>query len=74
LLAPLWLLSFAGVIGLPSHLGLVGWHAHEMLFGYTAAVIAGFMLTATSNWTRLPTLRGLPIGACGFYFGWLRAS
>lgn len=58
LLVPLWLLSFAGVIGLPSHLGLVGWHAHEMLFGYTAAVIAGFMLTATSNWTRLPTLRG----------------
>lgn len=27
------------------------WHAHEMLFGYTAAVIAGFLLTAVNNWT-----------------------
>ena len=27
------------------------WHAHEMLFGYTTAVIAGFLLTAVRNWT-----------------------
>ncbi|MCB1334677.1 MAG: NnrS family protein [Roseivivax sp.] len=27
------------------------WHAHEMVFGYSAAVIAGFLLTATPNWT-----------------------
>ena len=26
------------------------WHAHEMLFGYTAAVIAGFMLTVEKYW------------------------
>lgn len=37
------------------------WHAHEMLFGYLAAVLAGFMLTAIPNWTgRLP-LSGLPL-------------
>lgn len=34
------------------------WHAHEMLFGYTVAVIAGFLLTAVKNWTDLPTSSG----------------
>jgi uncharacterized protein involved in response to NO len=37
------------------------WHVHEMLFGYSAAVVAGFLLTAIPNWTgRLP-LRGKPL-------------
>ncbi|MCL4246391.1 MAG: NnrS family protein, partial [Candidatus Dadabacteria bacterium] len=27
------------------------WHAHEMLFGYTAAVIAGFLLTIERYWS-----------------------
>jgi uncharacterized protein involved in response to NO len=27
------------------------WHAHEMIFGYTSAVMAGFFLTAVPNWT-----------------------
>ena len=27
------------------------WHAHEMLLGYSVAVIAGFLLTAVKNWT-----------------------
>jgi len=35
--------------------GMVDWHVHEFLFGYTGAVIAGFLLTAVPNWTkRLP--------------------
>lgn len=34
------------------------WHAHEMLLGYTVAVIAGFLLTAVSNWTNKKTLHG----------------
>ena len=29
------------------------WHGHEMLFGFAAAVIAGFTLTAVQNWTGL---------------------
>ncbi len=37
------------------------WHAHEMIFGYTLAVIAGFLLTAVTNWTGLQTLRGIPL-------------
>lgn len=37
------------------------WHAHEMLFGYASAVVAGFALTAVPNWTgRLP-ISGLPL-------------
>jgi uncharacterized protein involved in response to NO len=33
------------------------WHAHEMVYGYTAAVIAGFFLTAVPNWTGSPPAR-----------------
>ncbi|MYZ49225.1 NnrS family protein [Rhizobiales bacterium L72] len=41
----------------------LAWHVHEMLFGYLAAVIAGFVLTAIPNWTgRLP-LSGPPLAA-----------
>ena len=57
------------------------WHAHEMLLGYTSAVIAGFLLTAVKNWTGLPTLTGDRLaGLCllwlygrilPFYSGWL---
>jgi uncharacterized protein involved in response to NO len=38
------------------------WHAHEMLFGFTAAVIAGFLLTAARNWTGLATPTGNMLG------------
>ena len=27
------------------------WHAHEMIYGYAMAVVAGFLLTAIKNWT-----------------------
>ena len=37
------------------------WHAHEMLFGYTAAALAGFLLTASPNWTGTPPLSGAPL-------------
>ena len=37
------------------------WHAHEMIFGYCLAVIAGFLLTAIKNWTHRQTLHGYPL-------------
>lgn len=37
------------------------WHAHEMLYGYGMAVVAGFLLTAVKNWTGIPTLIGKPL-------------
>ncbi len=41
--------------------GALNWHAHEMLFGYASAALAGFMLTAIPNWTgRLP-VSGMPL-------------
>lgn len=39
----------------PSPLPPVLWHAHEMLFGFGGALIGGFLLTASANWTALPT-------------------
>ena len=39
------------------------WHAHEMIFGYALAVIAGFLLTAVQNWTGVRTLQGRPLAA-----------
>ena len=41
------------------------WHAHEMLIGYTVAVMAGFLLTAVRNWTGKPTPSGSKLaGLC----------
>lgn len=39
------------------------WHAHEMIFGYAMAVIAGFLLTAIKNWTGVEVLRGKPLAS-----------
>jgi uncharacterized protein involved in response to NO len=47
----LWLASLAGVVQLAEGYGALAWHAHEMLFGYASAVVAGFLLTAVPNWT-----------------------
>jgi uncharacterized protein involved in response to NO len=62
-MAPLWLaIYFLGVEQGGPMQGLT-WHAHEMLFGYLGAVMAGFILTAVPNWTgRLP-LSGAPLAA-----------
>lgn len=39
------------------------WHAHEMIYGYSLAVIAGFLLTAVKNWTGIQTIHGYPLAA-----------
>lgn len=39
--------------------GALNWHAHEMLFGYTSAALAGFLLTAIPNWTGRRPVTGL---------------
>ncbi len=59
---PFWLgLLWQGEIISPYYQDSISWHRHEMLFGYTMAVIAGFLLTAVKNWTNLPTPSGLPL-------------
>ena len=58
---PLSVAAIHGVALLPSGLDTVRWHFHELMFGYIAAAIAGFLLTAIPNWTgRLP-LQGVPL-------------
>lgn len=37
------------------------WHAHEMMFGFALAVVAGFLLTASNNWTGMLPAAGLPL-------------
>jgi uncharacterized protein involved in response to NO len=57
----LWLPIYSGQIESLSAFAPVDWHIHEMLFGYLAAIVTGFLLTAIPNWTgRLPVL-GLPL-------------
>jgi uncharacterized protein involved in response to NO len=51
----IWLPFFYGAAALPTAFGPRDWHVHEMLYGYLAAAVAGFLLTAIPNWTgRLP--------------------
>ena len=46
-----WLGVLKGALVLQSSFGVVDLHAHEMIFGFAGAVIAGFLLTAVKNWT-----------------------
>jgi uncharacterized protein involved in response to NO len=55
---PVWGFYFAGELGVPTRLAPPIWHGHEMLFGFAAAVIAGFLLTAVPNWTGIPAVKG----------------
>ncbi len=70
-LVPLWVLVLLGHVRVQSTMPPQAWHAHEMIFGYTAAVIAGFLLTAVSNWTKRETLTGAPL--LGLAVLWLLA-
>lgn len=38
------------------------WHAHELVFGFAGAAIAGFLLTAVPNWTGALPISGPPLG------------
>ena len=82
-----WLPLFYGSLETSSLFAPVDWHIHEMLFGYLAAVMTGFLLTAIPNWTgRLP-VQGMPLlalsllwlaGRFAVYFsgqiGWMAAG
>ncbi len=48
----LWLFVYRGGV-FSTHMNIAPqyWHGHEMVFGYSMAVVAGFLLTAVGNWT-----------------------
>ena len=69
LAVPAWLVMFATGTEPLGPFGGLAWHAHEMIFGYLAAVMAGFVLTAVPNWTgRLP-VTGWPL--VGLFSLWI---
>ncbi len=59
----LWALQFAGQLGSQAYLQGPLWHAHEMLFGFTLAVMVGFLFTAGRNWSNRPTPTGAALAA-----------
>jgi uncharacterized protein involved in response to NO len=60
---PLWLHQYSGDIALPTRFTALDWHIHEMLYGYVAAAMAGFLLTAIPNWTGQLPVNGWPLAA-----------
>lgn len=58
LLMVLWNSIHTGKITVANYYAPTLWHAHEMLAGYSVAVIAGFLLTAVKNWTGRATIKG----------------
>src|SRR5499427_4340768 len=57
----LWTPQYLGFVAVPTEFSALDWHIHEMLYGYVAAAVAGFLLTAIPNWTgRLP-VNGWPL-------------
>ena len=55
----LWMAVFLFSMPLPlTSVSIIEWHIHEMIYGYSIAVIAGFLLTAVRNWTGIQTLHG----------------
>jgi uncharacterized protein involved in response to NO len=64
----LWACEYAGYLP-SSYLRDPLWHGHEMLFGYTIAVVTGFLFTAVRNWTGRPTPTGVALA--GFALLWL---
>jgi uncharacterized protein involved in response to NO len=62
-LMALWIPAFTGGRALSTYYGQIGWHSHEMIFGYAAGVIAGFLLTSVRNWTGLATATGGSLAA-----------
>ncbi|EDP62363.1 NnrS [alpha proteobacterium BAL199] len=58
----------SGRVVLPTAFDPTTWHAHEMLFGFIQAAVAGFLLTAVPNWTGRMPIQGWSLGALALVF------
>ncbi|RJG27905.1 NnrS family protein, partial [Massilia cavernae] len=67
---PAWVASYLGWLTVSPNITL-GWHMHEMVFGFAIAVVVGFLFTAGRAWTGLWTPRGLHLAALALL--WLAA-
>jgi uncharacterized protein involved in response to NO len=67
-----WMLVYFSYVSISvENISISQWHAHEMLYGYGMAVVAGFLLAAVKNWTGLPTVFGKPL--MGLFVLWCAA-
>lgn len=57
----LWIGALAAGWPIGGAYGAAAWHAHELLFGFGGAVLAGFLMTAIPNWTGRMPLAGPPL-------------
>ena len=64
-----WGSALAGFAPLEPGPGLLFWHSHEMLFGFAAAAMSGFLLTAVPSWTGGQPIQGWRLGC--FVAFWL---
>ena len=68
ILMVLWMLWWWGSLGPPTAFPPTAWHAHEFLFGYVPAIVAGFLTTAVPGWTGRPPAAGrILIGLFGIW-------
>ncbi|MCP4410972.1 MAG: NnrS family protein [Gammaproteobacteria bacterium] len=58
-----WSLTYTGQIEFSPYGGSYFWHIHEMLFGFTIAIICGFLLTAVQTWTGVASIKGKSLAA-----------
>jgi len=71
LLMSLWIFQISGLIQPLSAWPPTLWHGHEMVFGFSGAIIAGFLLTASANWSGYKGTSGFKLQSLIFF--WLLA-
>ena len=63
IMIPWWMYRFAHASVSFGNLPALYWHAHEMIYGFVMAAIAGFLLTAVPSWTAQRGSAGWPLAA-----------
>lgn len=61
IMIPWWMYRFAHASVVLGGLPAMYWHAHEMIYGFVMAAIAGFLLTAVPSWTGERGFAGKPL-------------
>ncbi|MBA5775702.1 NnrS family protein [Stappia sp. F7233] len=69
-----WIPVYFWGLELPTTLSPRDWHVHALIFGGVMAIIAGFALTAVSNWTGRPPVAGMELFALVMFWAFGRAA
>lgn len=56
-----WVAIQTGFLTWPHPVNPITWHGHEMIFGFVTAIVAGFILTASQNWSGVRGVHGRPL-------------